>query len=986
MTTQSNDAIQQVDRVADLLLQLLETRSLSDAARVLRDNPELLSSVTLALLTALKKQVGGVDEEEVAAQITFFERLIRRSSEVGLDAAIEEAASGVPASPALAILGEAAAFPTVPEDLKRLDDLIARLIASADDLRNEPPETRAALLSEAARLSLRREKGEDTTRNNAIGLFRAAAELSPQDSPMRARCFAQLASVLLAEYRRTRAPDQLDEALNAFQAAINSALPNQPDWDGSAFSDYLAALMEKYLRNGRIEDLERAIEIAAISAHISVPSTSEWAIQWINVAALLTYRYRRSGLLSDLDEALDAITPVVNIPLPPEIESVARTNLGNILRERYAVSGNTEDLHNAMTAYKRALELTVTDGPDYPERLGNLAALHAERFFLTGDVQDLDQAIILGNEAVEKTPADSPELVTQLGNHALALKLRHEFRGEALDRASAISSYRRGVALGLKHHSPVAVLFAGQWGRWASARGSWQEAAKAYSDAFAILEDLLRRTHSWRDRESYLSASPGLPENAAHALMRSGRERDAVVALERSRTRLLDEALARYAPELAALSERGNSRLAADFRIAVKNNLTTELKPSGSPPSSSEEPATVGATVEAIRAVRGFRRFLKPVGYQRIAATARQGPLVYIAAAQNGGLALVIRDSSKDPEGLSLPELTEERLGKRVAEYMAAYDRRSEEPRGWLTVNDVTLRWLWDVVMGPVVAAVPEARAIMLPMGLLTMLPLHAAWTSDTSAAGGRRYVLDSHLITYACSARSLPAPRSHLKKPDDSFVIIGLSPGSSGGDTLPGAEVSHDSALRWFADIAELRSPYRRRVVFAALESNDIAHFACPMHTDLVDPVTTCLTIGTQVRLTVRSLVTGPGSKISIAVVPAGQSALPGAHLPNELISIPTGLHAAGVSAVLACLWEVDDLSARTIINRFYSNWRDLQMEPPDALRAAQTWARSVSIKELASEISTEVAKPFSLKDLGADDRPFAAPIHWAGFVYSGV
>ena len=175
MTTQSNDAIQQVDRVADLLLQLLETRSLSDAARVLRDNPELLSSVTLALLTALKKQVGGVDEEEVAAQITFFERLIRRSSEVGLDAAIEEAASGVPASPALAILGEAAAFPTVPEDLKRLDDLIARLIASADDLRNEPPETRAALLSEAARLSLRREKGEDTTRNNAIGLFRAAA-------------------------------------------------------------------------------------------------------------------------------------------------------------------------------------------------------------------------------------------------------------------------------------------------------------------------------------------------------------------------------------------------------------------------------------------------------------------------------------------------------------------------------------------------------------------------------------------------------------------------------------------------------------------------------------------------------------------------------------------------------------------------------------------------------------------------------------------
>src|SRR5215472_12037111 len=239
MTTPSSDAMQQVDRIAGLLLRLLESRSLSDAARVLRDNPELLSSLTLALLTALKKQAGGVDEEDITAQITFFERLIRRSSEVGLDVAIEEAASGVTASPASAILGEAAAFPAVPEDLEGLDDLIARLIASADDERNEPPETRAALLSEAARLSLRRKDGGDTVRNKAIGLFRTAAELSPQDSPMRARCLAQLASALLDEYRRTREPDQLDEALSAFQTAMNSALPNQPDWDRSTLSNHV---------------------------------------------------------------------------------------------------------------------------------------------------------------------------------------------------------------------------------------------------------------------------------------------------------------------------------------------------------------------------------------------------------------------------------------------------------------------------------------------------------------------------------------------------------------------------------------------------------------------------------------------------------------------------------------------------------------------------------------------------------------------------
>ena len=150
-----------------------------------------------------------------------------------------------------------------------------------------------------------------------------------------------------------------------------------------------------------------------------------------------------------------------------------------------------------------------------------------------------------------------------------------------------------------------------------------------------------------------------------------------------------------------------------------------------------------------------------------------------------------------------------------------------------------------------------------------------------------------------------------------------------------------------------------------------------------LVSPATA---IGAGERLTVRSLVTGPESKTRVAVVPTGQSALPGAHLPNELISLPTSLHAAGVSAVVSCLWEVSDLSARTLIHKFYSYWRERQIEPADALRAAQIWVRDVSSEELSRARPADSASGPSSRASNGEDRPFAAPIHWAGFVYSGM
>ena len=103
-----------------------------------------------------------------------------------------------------------------------------------------------------------------------------------------------------------------------------------------------------------------------------------------------------------------------------------------------------------------------------------------------------------------------------------------------------------------------------------------------------------------------------------------------------------------------------------------------------------------------------------------------------------------------------------------------------------------------------------------------------------------------------------------------------------------------------------------------------------------------------------------------------------------------------AGVSAVLATLWLIDDLSTWLIVERFCdalrqphnengSRWRKAQ-----ALRDASLSVRAMTVRDLldhqddaVSSVAREMAASGALQD---GDRPFAAPRHWASFVLVGA
>src|SRR4051812_5962399 len=106
--------------------------------------------------------------------------------------------------------------------------------------------------------------------------------------------------------------------------------------------------------------------------------------------------------------------------------------------------------------------------------------------------------------------------------------------------------------------------------------------------------------------------------------------------------------------------------------------------------------------IAEIRAVPGFSGFLAPPTFDDVARAAEAVPIVYLAAADQGGMALVVRVADVSPVELS--DLTVGALRERVAGHLASYDAYREDPQSghepWRTSLDEICSWLWNAVLG----------------------------------------------------------------------------------------------------------------------------------------------------------------------------------------------------------------------------------------------------------------------------------------------
>ena len=173
-----------------------------------------------------------------------------------------------------------------------------------------------------------------------------------------------------------------------------------------------------------------------------------------NLANALRTRFDQLGQREDLDEAISLHRGALELRTAPHPDRPGSlNNLANALRRRFDQLGQREDLDKAISLHRQALELFPAPHPDRPSSLNNLANTLSTRFHQLGKHEDLDEAISLHRQALELFPAPHPNRPGSLNNLANALRTRFPQSGQREDPDEAISLHREVLELRTASHS-----------------------------------------------------------------------------------------------------------------------------------------------------------------------------------------------------------------------------------------------------------------------------------------------------------------------------------------------------------------------------------------------------------------------------------------------------------------------------------------------------------------------------------------------------
>ncbi len=389
--------------------------------------------------------------------------------------------------------------------------------------------------------------------------------------------------------------------------------------------------------------------------------------------------------------------------------------------------------------------------------------------------------------------------------------------------------------------------------------------------------------------------------------------------------------------------------------------------------------------------------FIAKILIQKQAADA---PLVYLVATEYGGFALIVRGQG-EPQEVDLPDLRQQTLVERVEGYLRTYEQwlnLGMIPKirtAWEDELNALLEWLGEVRYAEAVCVAASvtgmtllvtraggSRAVIIPGGLLGILPLHAARLPQGD------YALDRMTFTYAPSAQALYHARLRLNGGGEYLLAV----------DNPRKDLAFTS---WEVRAARRSFPERcthlagekatLEAVREALGEASILHFSTHGRAGWGDSQEAGLMLAGNEVLSLQEVYALRLERAQVAILSACETAVPGLKALDEALSLPSGWMLAGVPRVIGSLWSVDDLSTALLITRFYELWREEGKPVVEALREAQIWLRDTPWEELRAYCRSypdrEVGQAFHrhLSGLGAT-RDFRQPYYWAGFACVGL
>ena len=776
------------------------------------------------------------------------------------------------------------------------------------------------------------------------------------------------------------------------------------DWARSMSN--LANAYQQRIRGDRANNLEKAIHTVRQSLEIltKVSRPMDWAQSTNNLANAYLERIH-GDKAENIELAIRAHKRSIEIrtrDAMPVRWANSMSNLGGAYQKRI-YGDKAENIEAAIDAYKQSIEVRTrqTMPFEWAKSMNSLAVAYSNR--ICGDKEkNIEAAIDAYKQSMEVRTRQTMPVQWANSMSNLAYSYLERVRGDRTQNIKAainICSQSLEILTPEEHPNDcrraariLASLYAGT--------NQWSKAQATCEKALTASEILYQAAFSKGSQESEIFETYDFYRRAAYANAKVGDLKTAIATLEQGRARGLSETLQRDRANLETI-RKTNPDLVDRYQTAANaiNQLeSTErrLTTNNQLPQYSQEDFRQQATqarqslkdcITEIRQIPGYENFLSLPTFEDVAVTVQlDHPLIYLVSTPNGSLALTLTTESISE--IWLNDLTEPQLVDILYDnWFKAYRERQTNHQDWRKAVDNVTYQLWDRLMAPLVGHLQQnnlSQAILIPTGYLSYLPLHAAWTPDTTKPTGRRYACDDIQFTYAPNALSLNATRTAAEKTTDDTLLAISEPYSETASGLPNASAEIVNAITTFKkenrNILQAEDA-TRTAVLEQLPHKNIAHFACHGFADLATPLNSGLLMANDEKLSLRDLLDLKLQNLRLAILSACETGIPGTKLPDEVISLPTGLLQAGAAGVVSSLWSVADLSTMLLISRFYDLWRTEKLAPSVALHQAQKWLRDSD----RSALSIYLKDTQTLKQL-PEQRPFAHPFYWAAFTYTGI
>lgn len=860
----------------------------------------------------------------------------------------------------------------------------------------------------------------------------ALEELTPEGDPsVWADMMADLGLVYRLMSDGSRAAN-VEKAIDAYNASLSihtkEAAPRR--WARGMVG--LAAAYLDRLLGDRSENVEAAIR--SLQQAVEVFERSDMPFDRADAVKDLGNAYRRrfhKNLDESIEKAIEAYQEALSVyerTVDPYRWAALMKLLGDAYRER--VEGvRSENIESSIEALRQAVEVfTREDRPqDWASTMTSLGLAYRNR--VLGDPsRNINEAISSYMSAIEVQTREAMPVEWATLKMNLGAAYRNRIPKSPEDDENACRVYRQALEVFLPGVFPDDCrLVATGLGDVYFERQRWREAATAYLLAIQAAENLYRMSLLPSSTRAESSTAPYLYHHAAYSLARVGDLEKAMVVLERSRARTLRKVLLRDRVDLEQVGALDSEilRLYEEAVARLQRIEAAELIGGQSILSIYEEARlaqeALSAVVNRIQNLPGHRRFLEEPEIDELVTDSQfRRAFVFLVTTPLGSLVLLAYRASEGVrlkvtwgDDFSNRELRVLLLGEGDGSVMGYLPSQLDDHKSFATSLAHVLPTLGSSLVALIARHVRQLRlseVVLVPCGLLGLLPIHAAMFLE---GGQQRTLLDVCDVIYSPSLLAVrEASEVLLGRRSQTARWVGVSGTVRQGEGMGFSRAELEEAASFFPSQSHVEFFDHcsvKRDLLQALPSASYVHFSCHGHFDADDAMSSTLSLIEGDPLTLREVLQERRrfQDARLVVLSACQSGLfEFRRIADEVVGLPAAFLQAGVPGVIGTLWHVDDLSTMLVMAKFYEYHLEgdheaglLPMLPYQALRGAQQWLRTVTAAELlrkyrerrdsaATDKLQEHASRVVLRliFLPPRSRPFADPYHWAPFFFLGA